>query len=378
MIDVIVAGAGPAGSIAALVLARAGARVLVIDRDAMPRDRLCGDLLNPGAVALLRDLGLDPAARPGAHRVSSLSFTGPFGSVAADYAPLAAVAVPRRDLDRWLLDAALQAGARFHAGDVVRAPLMDESGRWPRVHGVILRSRGARTDTRMPANMVIAADGRRSILARRLGLRVPGAGPRQWAVGAHVTNVAGDAATAGIHVGHGWSLGLTPLGGDLMRVWVSLPSRPDGRHAHDVIRDVMAHDAALRDRLAAARFDDGGVQVDGPLTMGVRTPGAPGLFLAGDAAGFVDPATADGLSLAIQGGRLAALEALTTLEDGEFASAIGRLADARTRAMGRKLQFDRWVRRCLATPAAVDAASMSARVIPGAFRRVLRYASDLG
>ena len=59
MLDVLIVGAGPAGSIAALVLARAGARVLVIDREKFPRHKLCGDTLNPGTVALLASLGLD-------------------------------------------------------------------------------------------------------------------------------------------------------------------------------------------------------------------------------------------------------------------------------------------------------------------------------
>ena len=58
MHDVVIAGAGPAGAIAATVLARAGARVLVLDRARFPRDKLCGDTLNPGALAILARLGL--------------------------------------------------------------------------------------------------------------------------------------------------------------------------------------------------------------------------------------------------------------------------------------------------------------------------------
>ena len=56
--DVLIAGAGPAGSIAALVLARAGARVTLVDRARFPRDKLCGDTINPGALAILGRLGL--------------------------------------------------------------------------------------------------------------------------------------------------------------------------------------------------------------------------------------------------------------------------------------------------------------------------------
>ncbi len=375
MLDVIVAGAGPAGSVAALVLARAGVRVLIVDRDPMPRDRLCGDLLNPGAVTLLHALGLDPATRQGARVIPAMRVSGPFGGVETDYGPAHGVSLPRRQLDAWLLDEAIRAGARFHAGDIVRGPLIDDSGE-PRVRGLVLRSRASHLETRMPANVVIAADGRRSTLARRLGLQTSRSRAARWAFGAHVSGVGAMTDAAEIHARHGWCLGLTPLPEGIVSLWVSLPSRPEGRSPQDVIRRVLGRDRELLARLEHVQFDEG-VGVAGPLAVGTRAPGAPGLLLAGDAAGTVDPSTADGLSLAIQGGRLAALEAMNTLEDGEFAIAVGRLADARQRALGRKLQFDRWVRRCVATPVAVDAASMGARVFPGAVRLAVRYAGDV-
>ena len=58
MLDVLVVGAGPAGAIAALVLARAGARVRLVDRATFPRDKLCGDTVNPGTLARFTQLGL--------------------------------------------------------------------------------------------------------------------------------------------------------------------------------------------------------------------------------------------------------------------------------------------------------------------------------
>jgi flavin-dependent dehydrogenase len=375
MLDVIVAGAGPAGSIAALVLARAGARVLIVDRDAPPRDRLCGDFLNPGAVALLDSLRLDPRRHPGARAISGMRVSGPFGSVYADYGATHGVSLSRRALDAWLLDEAIRAGARFHAGDVVRRPLVDDTPDSPRVRGVVLLDRSDRKETRLPANFVIAADGRRSTLAQQTGLRATGTRSRRWGFGGHVSGVQGMTDAGEVHARHGWCLGLTPLDADLASLWVSVPSRPPGRSPHDVIRQAIARDRELHDRLSAVRFADI-VRVAGPLPVEARLPGVPGMLLAGDAAGFVDPATGDGLSLAMQGGRLAALEAMRTLEDGQFVTAVGRLTDARRRAFGRRLQFDRWVRRCVTTAAAVDAASIGARMFPGPFRRALRYAAE--
>src|SRR6478672_7898734 len=123
MYDVIVCGAGPAGSVAATVLARGGARVLLLDRARFPRDKLCGDTINPGALAVLR-----------------------------------------RDLDAALVDAAVAAGVRFEPGVLVRGPLVGEDGGGAAVRGVILSGADGH-DIRVPAPMVIAADGRRSRIA---------------------------------------------------------------------------------------------------------------------------------------------------------------------------------------------------------------------
>src|SRR5262245_24852512 len=129
MLDLIVAGAGPAGSIAALVAARAGARVLVVDRDPFPRDKLCGDTLNPGAVALLGELGLTGGPLATARPLAGMRVTGPRRSVEARYGgEVRGLAIRRRDLDRWLLEQALDAGAHFEAGLVARRALVDESG----------------------------------------------------------------------------------------------------------------------------------------------------------------------------------------------------------------------------------------------------------
>ncbi|MBV8950507.1 MAG: FAD-dependent monooxygenase, partial [Actinobacteria bacterium] len=75
--DVAVAGTGPAGSVAAHVLANGGARVALVDRAAFPRDKACGDLVGPRGVQVLRDLRLDV---PGAPRFDDMAVIGPAGS----------------------------------------------------------------------------------------------------------------------------------------------------------------------------------------------------------------------------------------------------------------------------------------------------------
>src|SRR3954451_3426905 len=103
MADVLICGAGPAGTLAAIVLARAGVRVRLLDRARFPREKLCGDTLNPGALALLERLGLHVVADSGV-RVAGMIVTGESGvHVKGTYGS----GVFGRALSRSTLDAAL-------------------------------------------------------------------------------------------------------------------------------------------------------------------------------------------------------------------------------------------------------------------------------
>jgi flavin-dependent dehydrogenase len=377
MLDVLIAGAGPAGAIAALVLARAGARVVMIDREQFPRDKLCGDTLNPGAVRLLASFGLTGGALDGAVRLSGMQLTGPRASVHAAYGqPTAALALTRRAFDAWLIEHAVAAGVRFESGVVAREPLADQHSGIPVVRGLVLDGPDGRA-LRMPAILTIAADGRRSVLARAVGLAGTPRGPRRWAYGTYATGVAGMTDLGEMHVRHGWYFGLAPLGNGLANVCVVKPAtRSERRRPIDEVRDAVARDPSLRIRFEGSVIDDK-VRVLGPLAAEARAAGVVGLLLAGDAGGFVDPMTGDGVHLALQSGVLAAREALRALETGDMIGAVSRLERARRATFGRKLRFNRMVRRLVSSPAAVDAASVAARILPSVMRHAVRYAGDV-
>jgi len=153
------------------------------------------------------------------------------------------------------------------------------------------------------------------------------------------------------------------------------PLRHPGETADAVVRRAIASDPAMASRFARATFDPD-IRVLGPLAADVRAPGVPGLLLTGDAAGFVDPMTGDGIRLAMQGSVLAAREALAALEHGDLGGAVARLASARARELAGKLRFNRLVRGVVDSAWALHAASVGARVVPFAVRAAVRYAGD--
>jgi flavin-dependent dehydrogenase len=134
-------------------------------------------------------------------------------------------------------------------------------------------------------------------------------------------------------------------------------------------------DPQLASRFAQARMIAPAV-VMGPLAVECRIPGAPGLLLAGDAAGFIDPMTGDGLRFALRGAELAAEEALLALECGTTDAHL-RLRAARRREFARKWRFNRTLRSLVDTPGALRTAARGAALAPGWLRRAIRYAGDL-
>src|SRR2546426_2501743 len=130
MLDVLIVGAGPAGAVAAMLLARAGARVRLVDRAAFPRDKLCGDTVNPGTLALLRRLRLAEAIEARGLPIAGMMVTGDGVSIEGRYGDgLSGRALVRRDLDWSLLQQAVAAGAEFEPAVSVQRPFVDETPR---------------------------------------------------------------------------------------------------------------------------------------------------------------------------------------------------------------------------------------------------------
>jgi flavin-dependent dehydrogenase len=386
--DVLVIGGGPAGSAAAVTLARAGARVRVIDRAVFPRHKLCGDTLNPGALSILDRLGIGNDVRACALPITGMTVTGPGAEVSADYPDgMRGMSVTRRCLDQLMLNAAADAGACVETGLGISEPVLDNG----RVAGVRLAIRGGEV---WRAPIVIAADGRGSRLAGRVNLSSYASTPRRWAFGAYFANVTRMSARGEMHIRRGAYIGVAPLPGGLTNVSVVLDGldppaafaagaatapRKGGQYARDdqqtIVRRALNADAVLRDRFAAAT-QISPVTVLGPLAVNARAAGCPGLLLAGDAAGFVDPMTGDGLRFALRGGELAAHAALDELASGR--PAYARLAALRRREFSGKWRINRALRMMVGSPGAVGFASLVSNWWSGPVEFLIQLAGDVG
>jgi menaquinone-9 beta-reductase len=374
--DVVIVGAGPAGSLAALILARRGARVALYDREQFPRPKLCGDTLNPGALRVLaRHMPLAEIARR-AIPLDGMILTGPRVSVRGAYGQnVHGQAMVRRDLDMLLLTEATRAGVEFRDRTSISAPVLDAQRR---VVGVRTRGRSGHAGDERAA-MVIAADGRGSRLARAVALARYPAHPRRWAIGGYFEDADVDRQYGEMHVRRGLYIGVAPVPGDLTNVCLVMPHLSgDGgwRDPAAMLLDVTRTDARLAHRFARARLVDG-PRVLGPMAVDASAAGVSGMLLAGDAAGFIDPITGDGLRLAFESATLAAdvvLDVLAGRVDRREAAAA--LAGKRQRAFANKWRFNRTIRSLVATPSAVSGAAIAARLAPRAFAAVIRYAGD--
>ena len=311
--DVIVVGGGPAGSTAAITLARRGRSVLLLERSALPRFHI-GESLLPGVVAVLRRIGL-------AERMEAEGFVPKHGaeiswsewnyfgripfSAQGDGRPPSTYQVVRARFDEVLVQGARDAGVRVLEQATVKELVVDEG----RVTGVRY-THGGRSKT-VTAPYVIDASGRMGKAAQTFGLRKPDPRRRMVAVFRHLggfdddhnPGVRGD-IQVGIHQ-DGW-VWVIPLAADKVSVGAVMPKSVLQR-ATD--RDALLADHLSRDPRVAQRLEGtsepGKLSVETDYTYYVDTVTGPGWLMAGDAGCFTDPVFSAGVTLAMLTGHKA-------------------------------------------------------------------------
>jgi geranylgeranyl reductase family protein len=314
--DVLVVGAGPAGAASAAWLARAGHRVLVVERKQFPREKTCGDGLTPRAVRQLEDLGLADELEP------HLRFEG-LRSIAhgvtlelrwpehPDFPPYGYV-VRRRDLDAMVANRAVKAGAVLQTGTEAIEPVVDGG----LVTGAILHRHADGTHEQVRARYIVVADGANSRFGRALGTARDRTYPLGMAVRGYFRSPYHDEPWIESHLdlsdrhgnhlpGYGW---IFPVGDGTVNVGVGLLSTFAGWKEVNTSRlmEAFCDTAPARWRLSpdtACGAPTGGKL---PTGLSVFPKVGPTWCTVGDAAGSVNPFNGEGISVAYETGRMAA------------------------------------------------------------------------
>jgi geranylgeranyl reductase family protein len=311
--DVIVVGAGPAGSATGYHLASSGLDVLVLEKTTFPREKVCGDGLTPRAVKALATMGVPFADGEGWQRHRGLRIIGGGGRIELDWPDLSSypgygLIRARTDFDQLLARHAAKAGAKVLEGVTVEGPLRDD--RTGRIAGVQTKD-----GRQFRAPLVVAADGNSSRLSVAMGLHKRDDRPLGVAVRTYYTSPRHDDEYleawldlwdgSSLLPGYGWIFG---MGDGTSNVGLGLLNTSSGFGEID-------YRAMLRKWLAAMPAEWGFLEENrtqpirgAALPMGFnRTPHyTGGLLLAGDAGGMVNPFNGEGIAYALESGELAA------------------------------------------------------------------------
>lgn len=340
--DVVVVGAGPAGSAAALAARRAGASVLLLDRSDFPRDKACGDGIAAHALDVLDELGVTDAVA-GYAPLPALRLVGPGGGTVARALPRPAYTVPRKVFDARLVAAAVAAGARLRRHAVRHVEVRDDR--------VVL-------DGGLAARAVVGADGAGSVLRRALGHRPNPDRHLALAIRGYAPAPTGPpeqliVTSAPRWPAYAWSF---PIGNGRANVGYG-----------EVLRGEPLSRAHLVDRLGTLLPGTDPATVTDlrahhlPLSTHRPAPGQGRLVLAGDALSLINPFTGEGIFYALLSGALAGAAAAGSPEQ-----AARRYAATLRRRLGTHLRHSSvaaWLaRRRQVVDAAVRAARRDDRV----------------
>jgi len=294
--DLIVIGAGPAGSTCATLCADAGQRVLLLEASRFPRDKVCGDCLNPASWPVLERLALTervrglPSTSPEKIRFSVASAGSREIPIPASKIASSELVVRRRDLDELLADRAVEAGALFQDGSPVTA--LHRAAGFPGTPAgwEVITSSG----DRLLGKLIVAADGRNSVTARFLGMHAARSHNGRIGIQNHIPHPPGYDGSLEMRIyRHGYG-GLADLGNGLANLClVANAGEMKELRKEAEIHYGLSPACAWRSITPISRAK-------------ARHVARDGVFLCGDAARVVEPFTGEGISYALRSGALLA------------------------------------------------------------------------
>jgi flavin-dependent dehydrogenase len=358
--DVAIVGAGPAGAASAIHFARAGLRVVLVDRATFPRHKACAEAISPAAEPLLHDLGIgDLLAAAHPNRLRGFRIIAPNGhSFQGEYAGIRdsdghSIFTSGCVLSRYHLDAALVQGARCAGAEMRAGWRLGNLARRDDLYHLI----PVGDQEPISARLVIAADGVHSTVARRLGLHQPGR-MRKIALVTYLRGIRDLGEYGEMHVFGRRYVGLAPLeapgNAPLCNVALVVDEARDGHtlagHAEAFLLEALSTFPGLRNRLANLTVERQTLATS-RITVHARQMTGEGLLLVGDAAGYYDPFTGEGIYRALRGAQLAAQVGIPAVKAHDVSAARLRPYEALQRQVFRgKRLIEQIVQTAVQTP----------------------------
>ncbi len=334
--DVVIVGAGPAGSAAALFCARHGLQVCLVEKAQFPRDKICGDAISGKSMTILKELELldELAVLPHA-RIEAVTFGNPDHDVVT--IPLLGdkrkgippgLVIKRLHFDAFLFDKARQKVEEVYEGYQVKKLLFEEE----RVIGVEACGTEHKNTINILGRIVLGADGFNSVVARQSGLFEHD--PRHWVVALrqYFTNVQGLDKAIELHYidevqpGYFW---LFPAGENVANVGIGMLYQSLKKRKVNLTGALQKaiNSPFFAERFAQAKPLENPTGWNLPVGSKHRKNYGAGFLLLGDAAGLIDPFTGEGIGNALYSAKIAAQVATQAVERNDFSEAFLSLYD---------------------------------------------------